>query len=87
MQLADVRFVPIADIPASQRDARLGLLHHGFYRFAKINGGVTSVARHETLRAREQKFLGPRIRESCCAYTGLKFQEYWQTVFGSHNNG
>ena len=63
-------------------------------RFTKINGGVTalqywksSVARREALQAREQKFLGPRIRESCCACTGSKFQEYWQTVFGSHNNG
>jgi hypothetical protein len=63
-------------------------------RFTKINGGVTalqfwksSVARHEALRARELKFLGLRIRESCCACTGSKFQEYWQTVFGSHNNG
>ena len=49
--LADVRFVPIADIPASQRGARLPVdiyragkgAHHGFYRFAKINGGVTAL--------------------------------------------
>jgi hypothetical protein len=62
-------------------------------RFTKINGGVTalqvwknSIARHEALRAREQQFLALRIREFCCARTGSKFQEYWQTVFGSHNN-
>jgi hypothetical protein len=42
---------------------------------------------HEALRAREQQFLGLHIRESCCEYTGSKFQEYRPTVFGSHHNG
>ena len=38
-------------------------------------------------RAPKQRSLGLRIRESCCEYTGSKFQEHSQTVFGSHNNG
>jgi hypothetical protein len=61
-------------------------------RFTKINSDVTAIwtrafVRHEALRAREQQFLGLRIRESCCECTGSKFQEYWQTVFGFNNNG
>jgi hypothetical protein len=95
-QKADIRsygwnaeIMPVDIYRAGRGIAAPSLLH-----IYKINSGATalqfwmsSFARHEALRAREQQFLGLRIRESCCACTGSKFQEYWQTVFGSPDNG